>query len=110
MIAQLCVKDILDTALQSESGIGLCFDEKQDTKRARRRFYAWREKARQEGLAEYDCLSFIMWDGFELWIIPRRYHYREAKLKVPFVRELTPQESIRGINARGKLRVGTGQF
>ena len=104
MMEEYKIQDILGAALRSESGLALHTENPQESRRMRKRLYAWREQARRQGHSQFDALSILIRDsGTQVWLIPRKE--ASATVQADLVRPLDSFEVPKKILARGKSRV-----
>lgn len=99
------LESALDDAINAEFGLVLVTPSYHHAKQLRRKLYAAREKLRQQGSNEFDCLSFIPQSNGELWLIRR--DVKPEKVLPEFTsRPLLREELPPRILARGKRKSG----
>lgn len=100
----LSIEIVLQQACNQSAGIVVQFQNFLQANLWRKRIYAYREKLRAQGNAQFDCLSLLIKRPAELLIVNRRI----PSIAMEFIsmRELRDNEVPKHILARGKSRVG----
>ncbi len=106
MLIETPSQELFDQALISDYGLALTLDSPYDARRVRRRLYAEREKLRAMGCLDYDCLSILIRNKRELWIIPRDRITQHNGVECLSLRDLGYNELPQRILSRGKSRAG----
>ena len=95
------ISELMDDALNSKSGESIQLADYDEAKKARRKFYLWRDRQRANGNKQYNALSFIAQPNGELWIIRRDLLNKPQSIYAYDKRQLNQSELPSQILARG---------
>src|SRR4051794_37233385 len=100
------IESLLARALETLLGIAISTPSYNSACHIRRQLYAFRERQRQIGSSQYDCLSFIPKPNGELLIVKRSSIKQDKNIAAYESRQLEADDCPKKIIARGKHKPG----